>query len=133
MSKFFFLLLAFCFNSALFIKAQVVQDTVILKVSEFILCRDVIEREPYEPVSSFSLENNKAWVFARVYNSNGLTDLKFKWYLNDELISEVPVKIGNSSNWRTYSNSNLRKGFWRVELQTTDSLILSELRFNVSE
>jgi len=132
-NKFFFLLVAFSFNSALFIKAQAVQDTVILKVSEFILCRDVIEREPFEPVSSFSLENNKAWVFARVYNSNGLTDLSFKWYLNDELISEVPVKIGNSSNWRTYSNSNLRIGFWRVELQTTDSLVLSELRFNVSE
>jgi len=59
-SKFFFLLLAFCFNSALFIKAQVVQDTVILKVSEFILCRDVIEREPFEPVSSFSFKTNQA-------------------------------------------------------------------------
>jgi hypothetical protein len=132
-SKFFFLLAAFCFNSALSINAQAVQDSVILKVSEFILCRDVIEREPFEPVSTFTLENNKAWVFARVYNSNGLTDLSFKWYLNDELISEVPVKIGNSSNWRTYSNSNLQKGFWRVELQTADSLVLSELRFNVSD
>lgn len=114
--------------------AQVVQDsTKTIEIIEFLLCKDVIEREPFEPVSSFSETDEKAWVFARVKNTNGLITLYFNWYLNEALIAEIPVKVGNSKNWRTYSNVNLRKGIWRIELINEDKDRLAELRFNISE
>lgn len=107
-------------------------DTTTIKVLDFQLCKDVIEREPYELVSSYSLMDQKAWIFARIYNENGLKTFEFKWYHEDELIAEVPIKVGNSSNWRTYSNVNLKAGYWRVELTDTLGNIYKEVRFNVS-
>lgn len=109
------------------------QDTTSFKVIEFSLCKDVVEREPIDVVSSFTLSDSKAWVFARISNTEGLKTIYFKWFFNDDLIAEIATKVGNSSNWRTYSSVNLQAGFWRVELVDSESFVIKEIRFNVSE
>lgn len=118
----------------LFIDVSAQNDSTSVKVLDFKLCKDVIEREPFEVVSSFDVNDQKAWIFARIYNNtNGLKTFEFKWYHEDELIADVPVKIGNSANWRTYSNISLKPGYWRVELTDSLGTIYKEVRFNVSE
>lgn len=108
-------------------------DTTKLRVIELNLCKDVIERQPIDIVSGFTTNDERAWAYARVYNSNGLTDIHFNWYLDNELQATIPVKIGNSSNWRTYSNINLQVGIWKIEVVDDEENVLKELRFNVSE
>lgn len=104
-----------------------------LNVKEFVLCKDVIEREPIEIVSDFSINDERAWVFARINNDNGLQNVTFRWIHNDEIHSEVVTKIGNSNNWRTYSNVTLQAGSWKAQLYNRSDSLLTEIQFNVSE
>lgn len=112
-----------------FVQAQ----TDTLEVNEFVLCKDVIEREPIDVVQSFSESDERGWVFARIRNTDGFQNLTFLWFHNDVIYSEIETKIGNSENWRTYSNVALQQGFWKVQLLTEADSVLREIRFNVSE
>lgn len=104
-----------------------------LTVQEMILCKDVIEREPVDVVQTFDLNDDRGWVFARVDNGLELTTCTFRWILNEEVYAEIPVRIGESDGWRTYSNVNLREGFWIVQFLNPEDSVLREIRFNVSE
>jgi hypothetical protein len=104
-----------------------------LKVKEFVLCKDVIEREPVDVVQSFSANDERGWVFARIHNSNGFQNVTFRWLHNEEIYSEVETKIGNSDNWRTYSNAAIQEGFWKVQLLSESDSLLREIRFTISE
>lgn len=132
MIKFFTLACFFIFELSSNLFAQQ-EDTASFKVIEFSLCKDVVEREPIDVVSSFTMEDSKAWVFARIVNTEGIQTIFFKWFFNDELIAELNTKIGTSNNWRTYASVNLKPGFWRVELADSNHNAFKEIRFNVSE
>lgn len=126
-------LFSLCFVGFLPLQVFAQQQDTTLRVIEFSLCKDVIEREPFETVSSFSTKDEQAWVFARIENDEGLRTVLFRWFFNDELLAEVPSKVGVSTNWRTYSTIKLKTGFWRVEISDSMNSIYKEIRFNVSE
>lgn len=104
-----------------------------LYVIEFVMARDVVEREPVEIVTSYDLSNARAWCFARIHNSQELQDVFFKWYYEGELYFEMNSKIGISPNWRTYSSVGLQPGSWNVELLDSDGNILGKIHFHVKE
>lgn len=104
-----------------------------LYVNEFILTRDVVEREPVDRVESYSMSDARAWCFVRIYNSEKMQDVFFKWYYEGELYFEMNSKIGVSRNWRTYSSVGLQPGEWQVTLENRQGQILEELQFRVNE
>lgn len=118
-------------DSKIRVKSGQTDDT--LYVREFVLSMDVIEREPVDIVSAYSMADERAWCFARLYNSEAIQEIYFKWYYEDDLYFEMPSKIGLSNNWRSYSSATLLPGSWRVELVNKDGETLKEILFDVNE
>ncbi len=104
-----------------------------LYVREFLLARDVVEREPVDVVESYTMSDARAWCFVRLHNSEEMQHIYFEWYYEDELYFEMNSRIGLSPNWRVYSSIGLQPGSWRVELKDRDGNTLEEIRFEVRE
>ena len=104
-----------------------------LYVKELVLAENVVERKPVNVVQSFDISDKNAWCFARINNPRDIKTISFKWFHDDDLHYEMDTKVGQSSNWRTYSSVTLAEGTWRVEVVGPDSTLLKEIRFNVSD
>jgi hypothetical protein len=98
-----------------------------------VLARDVVERTPVDVVSSFSMEDARAWCFARIQNSQRMQDVYFEWYHEGDLYFRMNAKVGISDNWRTYSSVGLQPGSWRVVLRDRHESVLYERSFEVAE
>jgi len=108
-------------------------NTDTLYVREFLLARDVVEREPVDVVESYTMSDARAWCFVRLHNSEEMQNIYFEWYYEDELYFEMNSRVGLSPNWRVYSSIGLQPGSWRVELKDRDGNTLDEIRFEVRE
>lgn len=106
------------------------QDT--LAVREFVLSKDVVEREPVEVVESYTLDDEQAWAFARIRNTGDMHTVYFKWFHEEEPYFTMDSQIGTSDHWRTYSSVTLQPGSWRVEIRNEDREKLEEIRFHVA-
>jgi len=104
-----------------------------LFVHEFVLARDVVEREPVDVVDAYTMDDTRAWCFVRIHNSQKMQDVYFEWYYEDEQYFRMNVKVGISDNWRTYSSVGLQPGKWRVLLRDRHGTVLAEQSFEVSE
>lgn len=118
---------------SLSVLAQDGQDKPDLEIIQFVLAEDVIEREPVNIRQTFSAKDRQAFCFARIANPKDMVKLEFKWFFEEELYFTLPVKIGQSKSWRTYSSVQPQPGAWRVELTTEDGQVLKEIRFHVAE
>ncbi len=107
------------------------RDTLF--VIDFVLAKDVLEREPVEIVDSYNIDDSRAWSFARIHNSEMMQNIHFEWYHDDELYFEMSTRIGISSDWRTYSSVTLQPGHWRVVLKDRHGQALDKIRFDVSK
>ena len=114
-------------------KVKSPKESDSLYVKEFLLAKDVVEREPIDTVQTFDLQDDMGWCYAKIFNNGPLRDLDFKWYHNGELYYTFDARIGSSPNWRTYSSVTLREGSWRVELAGPDDRVLKEIRFHVAD
>ncbi len=103
-----------------------------LFVHEFVLARDIVERNPVDVVTSFTMDDARAWCFASIHNSEKMQDVYFEWYHEGELYFRMNAKVGISENWRTYSSVGLQPGTWRVVLRNRHETILAERSFEVT-
>lgn len=131
-ARFFYTLFFFCLSTISVLAQETAPDDSVLVISQFVLCEDVIEREPVNIRQAFYIDQGQAFCFARISNSGELITLKFKWYFEDEPYFEFDAKVGTSPHWRTYSSITLRTGLWRVELVHPDGTVLREIRFHCS-
>lgn len=128
------LLFAFITVSASTVKASDQYETYDdLTLLEFVICKDVVEREPIEVLQSYSMSDERAWSFARISNTGDIRAVTFVWFYEDEVYYELDTRVGTSPNWRTYSSVALQPGVWRVELHNDEGDKLNEVRFHVSE
>ncbi len=103
-----------------------------LYVLEFLLARDVVEREPVDVVDSYTIDDSRAWCFARIHNSQKMQNVYFEWHHEGELYFRMNARVGTSNNWRTYSSVGLQPGQWRVLLRDRHGTILDERTFEVA-
>jgi hypothetical protein len=102
-----------------------------MAVSEVVLTSGVTDREPVDNVAAFKIEDGKAFVFARLKNTDAPTKVNFIWYLDDVERARVAMKIGTSERWRTWSSSNIGPGNWRVDLVDESGTVLAQQSFTV--
>ena len=119
-------------SSAISQDASATTDTDTLYVTELLLCRDVVEREPVDIVQSYTADDEMAWAFARIYNSGDMTNVTFRWFYEEVEYFTFNSRVGTSKQWRTYSRVTVRPGSWRVEVIDTEGNVIKEARFHVS-
>jgi hypothetical protein len=100
-------------------------------VRNFVLSHGVHDREPISDTESFNVGDGKAFAFARIQNTGEPTMVSFVWEYGDTTHATVPVNVGASSGWRTWSTAKLRSGDWRVKLVDAQGEVLLEKAFTV--
>jgi len=100
-------------------------------VRNFVLSHGIHDREPISDTESFSVDDGKAFAFARIQNTGDPTMVSFVWEYGDQTHATVPVNVGSSPGWRTWSTAKLRSGNWRVKLVNAQGEVLLEKAFTV--
>jgi hypothetical protein len=104
-------------------------DSVVVR--DVVLTHNVAERMPTDSVDAFSAEDEVGYVFVRVSNPGAPTTVKVVWRRDNQEHGSVPLNIGTSSGWRTWSRTNLTPGNWQVEVVAADGAVLSRRDFTV--
>ncbi|MDA1325445.1 MAG: DUF2914 domain-containing protein [Proteobacteria bacterium] len=100
-------------------------------VRNFVLSHGIHEREPISDTESFNIEDGQAYAFARIQNTGEPTNVSFVWEYGDKTHASVPVTVGASPGWRTWSTAKLRSGNWRVKLVDAQGDVLLVKAFTV--
>lgn len=104
--------------------------TVDLKVVEFVLANQVVQREPKDVVENFAHGSEKAFAFARV-NASVASEVTFVWYRNNQIYTQYTAPIQAAKTWRTFSSVKLKSGDWKVQLLGKNKEVLAEKTFTI--
>lgn len=100
-------------------------------VRDFVLSHGIEGREPISNTDTFGVGDGKAFAFARIHNTGAPTTMSFVWNYGERHHATVPVTIGTSPGWRTWSTVKLRPGNWHVKLVDGGGEVLLEKAFSV--
>jgi hypothetical protein len=104
-------------------------DQVVVR--DVVLTHNVAERMPTDSVDAFGANDEVGYVFVRVSNSGDPTTVNVVWHRNGVEHGTVPLNVGTSSGWRTWSRTNLAPGNWTVQVVDASGTVLSEKDFTV--
>lgn len=102
-----------------------------IRVAEVAVCRKVVERNPVEPGGSFPSGVGRLFCFTDVRDAGPSELIYHRWYLGDELVSEVPMEV-RGPRWRCWSEKTILPGWSgsaRVEIVTEEGEVLAEESF----
>ena len=102
-----------------------------LSVRDFVIARDIIDREPVDVTDTFLVSDSRAFAFARISNPGDPTTLSFMWTYNNIHHATVDLKIGTSGSWRTWSSVELAPGTWEIKVVTEDGTVIAKTAFTV--
>ena len=102
-----------------------------LIVRDFTLTHGIAGREPMDKVATYGRHAEQAYAFARINNTGSPTQVRFQWYFNGQHHATVPLTVGSSQAWRTWSSANLSPGDWRVQLVDSSGVVLMTRAFTV--
>ncbi len=103
----------------------------MLVIRDFVVSRDIQQREPVGRTDSFQATDSKAIAFARIWNGGQPVRISFRWKRGEKLFAEIPATVGASPAWRTWTKVSLRPGSWRVALVDPEGAVLAERAFTV--
>ena len=105
-----------------------------LAISEASVCKNVKDRVPVEPGSSFSSSVKRLYYFTRVTSSDtNQGKIAHAWYYKDRKMDEIPLSY-TGPHWRTYSAKRIEEawtGEWRVEVVTEKGQVIKTTSFTV--
>jgi hypothetical protein len=105
-----------------------------VEVTDAVVCRDVLDREPVDAGDSFSADVGKVWCWSKIKDGKGTT-IKHVYYYEGEEKAAIELSIG-SSMWRTYSSKRILSswtGPWRIDIVGEDGEVLKSLAFTIGE
>ena len=103
------------------------------QLNDFVLTRDMIDREPAEPVDGFASADRRGFAFARVKNPGEPTSVSFVWTRDNHHHATVHMNVGTSPSWRTWSSVNLQPGLWDVQIVSEAGQVLGQKTFRVTD
>jgi len=108
-------------------------ETGAVSIARLEICADVQDREPVWVASAFTADTAMVYCFLEARDIAEDTTVSFVWFHGDDEVARVPVRLGQSSRWRTYSSKKLggRIGDWRVEVQDAQNTVLGAVDFSV--
>lgn len=101
------------------------------EISDFVLSRNIVEREPVDVTDSFMPADQQAYAFARVRNHGAPTSVSFVWHRDNAHHATIHMNVGTSDAWRTWSSIKLQPGLWSVQLVSDDGRILGQKSFRI--
>lgn len=112
--------------------AQTVAGPTV-KLSRFIVCAGVENREPVGAADKFPAATEKVFVFVELKEIAADTEVAVVWYHGDTEVGRTALAVRQGARWRTHAYKTLhaRTGAWRVELLDAGGAKLGETSFTV--
>ncbi len=105
-----------------------------LSVETSAVCEDVVDREPVDEGTSFSVSVGRLYYFTKIVGAETATEVTHVWWFGSSERARITLPIGGSY-WRTYSSKVLQAhetGTWRVEVIDADGNNLETVEFTVT-
>jgi hypothetical protein len=103
-----------------------------LKLADVAICTGVSEdREPVDAGQSFPEDVGTLYCFTDVRDAGEPTTIVHRWYVGDDLVSEVPMEV-KGPRWRCWSEKEIAPGWsggCRVEVVNEDGDVIGERAF----
>lgn len=100
-------------------------------VARLVVCEDVQNRTPVNVTDVFPAGTDTVFCFLEARDVLADTTVQIVWYFEEQEVARVPLAIGQSSRWRTYSSKKTmgQKGNWKVYLLDDTDNILASVQF----
>lgn len=106
-----------------------------MQLAEVAICRKVEDREPVAAGSSFGNGVQNLYCFTDIRNAGDAQQIYHRWYINDELVCEVPMRV-EGPRWRCWSEKTIAAG-WQgdchVEIVNEAGERIGETRFALTD
>ncbi len=106
----------------------------VITIVDAQICEEIVDHEPVSSSDVFTGEILKLHCYSKIESSEE-TEIRHIWSFSNNIVAEIPLRIGISSGWRTNSSKNIRsvdKGNWKVEIVDTNDNVLKTLQFVVN-
>lgn len=111
----------------------VAQQAADLEIATATICREVVDREPVDPGTSFEPSVGKLYCFTHVTGAQGATEIYHVWYFAESERAVVTLQVKTAS-WRTYSSKIIQPheiGDWRVDVLGLEGDVLKVVHFQI--
>ena len=108
-------------------------ESLDISVVEFVITDAIEGREPVKTPLEMTATPDRLFAFTRI-DSKTTHTITHVWYRDDKRVADVPLDIGISSGWRTWSSKAIvpsGPANWRVEVISEGGTLLAETRFTV--
>lgn len=101
------------------------------EVARLVVCSDVQNRNPIDVRDVFPAETVTVFCFLEARAVLETTAVTMVWYHEEEELASVPLTVGQSPRWRTYSSKEIqgRRGNWKVYLLDSADNTLASVQF----
>ena len=110
------------------------QQTGNLNVASAVICKNVVDRQPVEPGTSFSASAGRLYCYSKIADIQNSTQIVHVWYFGDTERARIPLKV-NPPSWRTYSSKLIQShetGKWLVKILDASGNSLEDVEFEIT-
>lgn len=104
------------------------------QVIDLAVATGIAERQPDGASDSFPASVGKLYCWSAVKNTGEPTQLTYVWRHGDRIVSQVPIQVGKSSRWRSWTRQRVNEkltGQWSCEVVNENSESLGKSTFTV--
>ena len=105
-----------------------------LNVATAMISKNIVDRQPVEPGSRFSVSVDRLYCYSKITNIQNSTQIFHVWYFGDTERARVALNISPPS-WRTYSSKLIQAhetGNWHVKILDASDNLLDEIEFSIT-
>ncbi len=110
------------------------QQSDSLNVATAVISKNIADRQPVEPGSSFSVSVGRLFCYSKVTDIQSSTQIYHVWYYGDTERARVALNV-NPPNWRTYSSKIIQAheiGKWHVKILDDANTLLQDVEFDLN-
>jgi len=110
------------------------QQTGNLNVASAVICKNVTDRQPVEPGTSFSASVGKLYCYSKIADIQNSTQIVHVWYFGDTERARIPLRV-NPPSWRTNSSKLIQgheMGKWQVKILDASGNTLADVDFEIT-
>jgi hypothetical protein len=105
-----------------------------LEVARAVICRTVVDREPVDPGTTFTVLEGKLYCFTQIVGAQDPVAIAHVWHFADTERARVELPV-RGMRWRTFSSKIIQDheiGQWRVDVLGPGDEVLHVLYFEVT-
>jgi len=110
------------------------QQTGNLNVASAAISKNVADRLPVEPGTSFSASVGRLYCYSKIVDIQNPTQVVHVWYYGDTERARIPLKVDPPS-WRTFSSKKIQDhetGKWQVKILDASGNLLEDVVFEIT-